>query len=483
MQSFSLVLFGATGDLAKIKILPAIYTLYEQELLPGTFTLIATGRTKHSQNSFHTYVKQILEQKFGTKLKDKLVKKMLAHTYYIAGDTGDPLFYQNLKLHLEELQAQGVECQNRIYHLAILPELYANTVENLGKTGLHHSPDGWVRIMIEKPFGENYESAQVLNKLLTKYFPENSIYRLDHYLGKETVMNILAFRFGNGLLEPIWNHKFIDHIQIQVLENFGVGQRGRFYDATGALRDVVQNHLLQVLATTLMDRPDDFSVGKVRAKRQEILGAITRYTPESAQLHVVPGQYHGYLQEKDVPDYSTTETYVALKMAVDKNRWKGVPIYMRAGKRLHESVSEISIVFKKPPTALFLHDTKTEPMPTILTLRLQPNEGLILRLAVKKPGPNLVLTPATMDFYYDRFDSMLLEAYVKLLLDCFHGDQTNFALMQEISAQWQFVDPIINSWESLGKNIAKYEPGTWGPEAADELLKRDKRAWVAPVMK
>lgn len=481
MQSFSLILFGATGDLAKIKILPAIYTLFEQNLLPGDFSLIGCGRTAHTQESFRSYVMEVLETKIGAKLQRTVLNKMLERTFYSAGDTQDPQFYQNLKLYLNELQTQGIECGNKIFHLAILPELYAAVAKHLGESGLHHSPHGWTRIMIEKPFGEDEQSAKKLNQELTKYFAESNIFRLDHYLGKETVMNIVAFRFGNGLFEPIWNHKFIDHIQITMAENFGVGSRGKFYDVTGALRDVVQNHMLQVLATTLMDRPDDFSVAKVRAKRQEILGAITKFSSsKEVEKNVVAGYYEGYIAEQDVPKNSLTETFVALKLHVDKSRWQGVPIYVRSGKLLKRTVGEVSIVFKRPPFHLLDHDSEVASS-TVLNLRLQPNEGIILRMAVKKPGPKMLLTPASMDFYYDKIPSMLLDPYVRLLLDAFAGDQTNFAHMQEIAAQWRFVDPIIDAWKHDHKKLHEYEPMSWGPKAATELIERDGRKWLEPT--
>lgn len=480
MQSFSLVLFGATGDLAKIKILPAIYTLYELELLPGNFSLIGSGRTPHTEQEFRDYVTGILKHKFGDKLKKTVLEKMLHHTYYCAGDTQKPEFYQKLSEYLALLKQQGVPSDNRVYHLAILPELYAQVAEFLGASGLNRSPDGWVRIMIEKPFGQDYESAQILNQKLTKYFDEPNIFRLDHYLGKETVMNILAFRFGNGLFEPIWNHKFIDHIQIQTLESFGVGQRGRFYDATGALRDVIQNHILQVLATTLMDRPSDFSVAKVRSERQQILASLQKFTPAEVTKQVVTGVYEGYHQEKDVPDHSRTETYLAMKLGVNTPRWQGVPIYVRTGKKLKTSVSEISIVFKKPPFTLFERDLMG-PASTVLNLRLQPNEGIILRMAVKKPGAKMILTPASMDFYYNNLSTQLLEAYSKLLLDAFAGDQTNFALIQEVSAQWHFVDPILQTWHNGEKVLHQYKADTWGPAAGDTLLAADHREWIKPL--
>jgi len=481
MQSFSLILFGATGDLAKIKILPAIYTLFEQSLLPGDFSLIGSGRTNHSEVDFRRYVTDILRHKLGDRLDESILKKMLSHTYYAAGDTQDPIFYQKLSVYLIELEERGVPCGNRMYHLAILPELYTAVAENLGLSGLNQSKGGWTRIMIEKPFGQDEQSAQALNTQLTKYFPENNIYRLDHYLGKETVMNILAFRFGNSLFEPIWNHKFIDHIQISTMESFGVGSRGKFYDSTGALKDVVQNHLLQVLATTLMDRPEDFSVGKVRSERQNILGALLPYTSASQiERHVVAGRYQGYHQEKDIPDTSKTETFVALKLFVDKPRWHGVPIYLRTGKKLKSTISEVSIVFKKPPFQL-LEREELDSSSTVLSLRLQPNEGIILRLAVKRPGPKMILTPANMEFCYGDLNSQLLEAYVKLLLDAFQGDQTNFALMQEVRAQWQFVDPILKAWEKDKKTVKNYEPETWGPTAADELIAHDNRKWINPL--
>lgn len=481
MQSFSLVLFGATGDLAKIKILPAIYTLFEQSLVPGGFSLIGSGRTPHTEAAFRDYVRQVLIQKLGTKYQATVANEMLAHTYYIAGDTQDQSFYPHLSNYLKELELRGVPSGNRIYHLAILPELYTAVVENLGNSHLNHSPDGWTRIMIEKPFGHDEKSAQELNNQLTKYFPEQHIYRLDHYLGKETVMNILAFRFGNGLLEPIWNHKFIDHIQISTLEEFGVGSRGAFYDATGALRDVVQNHLLQVLATTLMDRPKDFSGGQVRSERQNILGALRAYSgSKQVEDDVITGVYENYDQEKNVVAAKQTETYVALKLEVDKPRWRGVPIYLRTGKRLQKTVSEVSVVFKKPPFQLLEREADSLAS-TVLTIRLQPNEGISLRLAVKKPGPKMILTPANMEFYYGKFETELLEAYVKLLLDAFNGDQTNFALMQEVKAQWRFVDPIIHAWEKGHKLLHHYSAGSSGPAAADTLLAQDNRQWLEPL--
>jgi len=477
LDSFSLILFGATGDLAKLKIFPAVYDLHERGQLPADFALIGSGRTNYSREEFQKYVGDQLRERV-RHIEENTLAALLRKIYYYAGDAVEPSFAPRFAMFLDDLQTQGVPSGNRIFHLAVLPHLYELIVQNLGAAGLQHSPKGWVRLMIEKPFGTDQVSAHALNQTLLQHFEPDQVYRLDHYLGKETVQNILAFRFGNGLFEPIWDNSFIDHIQITKFEEFGVKDRGSFYDVTGALKDVVQNHLLQVLAVMTMEPPVDFSPESIREQRRKILESFKVYDEDLIRERTVRGQYEGYQQEKNVSSASATETFAALKLEIELDRWQGVPIYIRAGKKLAQAVSEVSIVFKRPPYRIFSEfEGEENAAPNVLTLRLDQGEAILLQFLVKQPGHQMRLQPAAMQFCYKDMNAKLMEPYAKLLLDVFKGDPSLFALPEEVEAQWRFIDPILAAWKNGVCEMAPYESGSMGPRASDTLLQLDGREW------
>jgi glucose-6-phosphate 1-dehydrogenase len=470
MKTFAYILFGATGDLVKEKIFPALFQLHQKKLLPDNYAIIATGRTKHTHQTFRYYV--------ASKLKIPETDKFLDHIYYQVGNVKDEKFYSDLELLFKQLESEGFDCGNRMFHLAILPQLYIDTIQILGKNKAANSGCGWTRILIEKPFGSDQENAKKLDETIYRHFEPDQIFRLDHYLAKETVMNILAFRFGNGLFEPIWNNKFIDHIQIQLLEKDDVSQRGIFYTQTGALKDVVQNHLLQLVSVVMMDRPKTFNQTMIRAEREQLLYSIKPYNSKELSSWIISGQYKGFKNE--VENASDTETFVALKLEIDKPRWKGVPVYIRTGKALKRKVSEISIVFKKPPFKLFDIQQESQFPPNILTIRLNPNEGIILEFLIKKPGPKITLKQASMRFCYSQQEEQQLEAYAKLIYDAIAGDQTLFTLRQGVHAQWRFVDPILKYWQKNNIKPYLYEKNSWGPKDADNIIQKDDRSWCTP---
>ncbi|HSW89938.1 MAG TPA: glucose-6-phosphate dehydrogenase [Patescibacteria group bacterium] len=471
MDSFTLILLGATGDLSRRKIWPSLYDLFAHGAFEASFSIVAVGRTSHGDASFRKYVAEVLVEK-----DQKHLDEFVEHIHYSETDATSSAGAAKLDKDLQKFEAEGMS-PNRIFHLAILPELYGKVSKLLFENNLHKSK-GWVRLLIEKPFGTSLSSAKELDVILKKGLGEDQIFRTDHYLAKETVQNILAFRFGNGLLEPIWNRDFIDHIEIHQLEEIGVEGRGKFYDNTGTLHDVVQNHLLQVLAVTTMDRPDMFTAGQVREKRAKLLQGIKVYTNrEEVAQYVVRGQYEGYKEIQHVDPHSTTETFVALRLEIEQERWQGVPIYIRAGKKLGVKTSEVSIVFKQPKSSLFPLDEASKSYPTILTLRLSPNEGIAWQMAVKKPGMNMSLEPLTLAAQFSQLKSGLMEPYEKILLDAYKGDQTLFASSHEVEAQWRFVDPISLAWQDPEFAPNPYPPGSNGPADSDALLERDGRKW------
>lgn len=477
LDSFSLILFGATGDLAKLKIFPAVYDLHERGQLPAEFALIGSGRTNLSREQFQEYVAEQLRAKIAGIEEEKLAQ-LLARTYYYAGDAIEPSFAPRFAQFLDDLQSQGVPTANRIFHLAVLPQLYEAIAHNLGQAGLASSSTGWVRLMIEKPFGTDQASAHALNQTLLQYFEADQVYRLDHYLGKETVQNILAFRFGNGLFEPIWDNGFIDHIQITRFEEFGVKDRGSFYDVTGALKDVVQNHLLQVLSIITMAPPANFTPEAIREERRKILESFKVYDEQLIRERTVRGQYEGYLQEKNVAASSSTETYAALKLEIETDRWQGVPVYIRAGKKVSQAVSEVSIVFKRPPFQIFREFVGEEhAAPNVLTLRLDQGEAILLQFLIKQPGHEMRLQPAAMQFCYRDVNGKLMEPYAKLLLDVFKGDPSLFALPEEVEAQWRFIDPILQAWGNGVCALETYSGESMGPQASNTLIELDGREW------
>lgn len=469
-ESLALVIFGITGNLAQIKLIPALYDMAEKGLLPEKMSIIGNARNPKSQKEIEDYISGVLHSEnvhHKHEIKPEILGSLLKKVSYIDGNLDDGNFYNNLKSHLEKMG-----CSNIIFYLATYPELYAHVFEGLQKEGLSRQTGGFVRLMIEKPIGNDFESAKSLNRLLLKYFSEDQIFRLDHYLGKETLQNILAFRFANGIFEPLINFEHVDHIQITASEDFGIGNRGGYYDKVGALKDVGQNHQLQMLAFATMDAPNEFTNRAVTDERIKILKSL-QPLPE----RTVFGQYEGYKLEKNVEPNSNTDTFYAFKTEISNERFKGIPIYVRGGKMLAKTVTEISIVFKIPENRLFKEKQKGME-PNVLVYRIQPNEGIVFKVLVKKPGAEVELDTEYMQYCYkiDPHFHNLPDPYERLISDAIRGDQTFFNDAEEVESQWAFVDPLIQAKDK----VPIYPKGSWGPKEADELIEEDGRRWLEP---
>ena len=472
MNSFALIIFGITGNLAQIKLIPALYDMAEKGVLPDNISIIGISRQQKTKNEFEKYFWEILHLDnihHKHPIKEEVFKKLCKHLHYLSGDAQDINFYPKLQNFLNTNNYK-----NRIFYLATYPTLYQIIFENLKKSNLDKSKTGWVRLILEKPIGVDLPSAKNLNKMLHQYFTEDQIYRLDHYLGKETLQNILTFRFSNEIFEPLINKKFVDHIQITAAEDFGINKRGGYYESVGALKDVGQNHQLQMLTFATMDAPHEFSNDQITKQRIKILKNLI---PNPAK--VVFGQYQGYRDEFNVDKSSNIDTFYAFKTEIKNERFNGVPIYIRAGKMLKQTVTEISIIFKNPNNRLLKH-LDYGNTPNILIYRIQPNEGIVLKVLTKKPGHDAELEPSYMQFCYKtQTDSHFLpDPYERLLVDAIKGDQTFFNDAKEVEAQWRFTDP-------LSKTATKpfiYKQGSWGPKEADELIQADGRTWLEPSM-
>lgn len=474
MDSFDLVIFGITGNLAQIKLIPVLYDMVEKNILPDSVQIIGTARSPKTQTEFENYFHDVLHQEnrhHKHDIHEGVLKKLFQRLHYVNGNLDDPNFYQEIKEYLQKINHKTGN-KNLIFYLATYPDLYQNIFENLKKNGLANQNRGWVRLIIEKPIGLDLESAKKLNKLLHQYFHENQIYRLDHYLGKETLQNILTFRFGNGVFEPLMNKKYIDHIQVSALEDFGIGKRGGYYDPVGALKDVGQNHLLQMLIIPCMDCPKKFTHGEVIKQRQKIIKKLILYPDR-----IVLGQYEGYLKEENVSPDSKTDTFFAFKTEINNTRFKGVPIYIRGGKKLKKTATEISIVFKNPTNRLFKHLESGEE-PNVLIYRIQPNEGIMLKILTKKPDHEGLLNNSFMQFCYPQVLPLHAypDAYERLIVDAIRGDQTFFNNAEEVEAEWKYIDQME---KKLPKPVI-YKTGTWGPKEADELIEKDGRKWLEP---
>jgi glucose-6-phosphate 1-dehydrogenase len=485
------VLFGATGDLAHRKVIPALFQLWRTNLLPHEFAVVAVGRRSYSDESYRADIRASAEQFARVRPIDTVAwEAFAARIVYHRGDFDDPAMYDGLTSRLADLDRDEGTAGNRLYYLATQPSAFALIVGQLGQAGLDHEVHGggWRRIVIEKPFGRDIDSAIRLNREVGKVFRERQVYRIDHYLGKETVRNLLVFRFGNGIFEPLWNRRYVDHVQITVAESLGVEQRGAFYEEAGASRDVLQNHLMQLLALVAMEPPATFEADALRDEKVKVLREIVPMTVDDIRAKVVRGQYgpgwvageavRGFRDEPEVDPLSETETYVAARLAVDDWRWAGVPFYLRAGKRLARRATEIAVRFKQVPHALF-KDANAEPEPNLLALRIQPDEGILLRFAAKVPGLGVDVRTVNMDFTYgSAFSVDSPDAYETLILDALLGDAALFTRSDEVEHAWGIVTPILDAWtEGEAPGFPNYEAGSWGPAAADELLARDGRRW------
>ncbi len=474
-QNSTFVIFGATGNLAKKRIFPALFTLFKQNLLPKKFRVIAAARTPHSNEEFRKTLSEIVGP------KDNIAWQNFAKLIeYLSLDVAKDKNLTRLKELLKNSDQKS--CSQTIFYMAIAPDIFKDAVENLSKNNLHQacSHNKKPRLIIEKPFGWDLKSAQSLDSSLAKYFAENQIYRIDHYLGKETVQNIFAFRFANEIFEPVWSNEYIDSVQIIAAERIGVETRGEFYDKTGALRDILQNHLIQLMALIASDAPDAFNAQSINAKKLEIIKNIRRLKTQEIATHVVRGQYEGYRQEEKIAPDSQTETYALTKLFIDTPRWQNVPFYLRTGKKLQGKVTSIIIQFKEKGHKLF---TGHETLPNHITIQIQPNEGIGIQLIAKKPGLETFLEPVDMEFCYKTsFSSYQPEAYERLLMDVMLGDQSLFMSQEAIEQSWKVVDPIEEAWAKNLVPLVTYKPGSWGPKEADDLIEKDGRQWLAPIL-
>ena len=483
-----LVLFGATGDLAHRKVMPALYHLWRTNLLPHEFVVLAIGRRPYDDETFRAEIRGSLEQFSRVLPLDEAAWASFSERIrYQRLDFADPSGFDALAARCDEFDAEHGTRGNRLFYLATQPSQFAEIVAQLGRVGLDHErhDGGWRRVVIEKPFGHDLDSARRLNREVGKVFRETQVYRIDHYLGKETVRNLLVFRFGNGIFEPLWNRRYVDHVQITVAESIGIENRGAFYEETGASRDVLQNHLLQLVSLVAMEPPAAFTADALRDEKVKVLRAIAPVDPAHS---VVRGQYGpgwvaatavpGYREEADVHASSETETYIAARLTIDDWRWSGVPFYVRTGKRLPKRSTEIAIQFREVPHRLF-RDAGADPDPNLLAIRIQPDEGIMLRFGAKVPGLGLDVRSVTMDFTYgSAFSVDSPDAYETLILDALQGDASLFTRADEVEEAWSIVDPIIEAWAaSEPPSFPNYEAGSWGPADADRLLAGERQRW------
>jgi glucose-6-phosphate 1-dehydrogenase len=488
----TMVIFGASGDLTKRKLIPALYNLAQDHLLSENFAILGVARNDFSVEQFRDTLSQEIPKFATTKVDTGLWKWFTDRLYYLSGDFGDPGLFQKIKEALADIDQKHGGKGNYFYYMATAPEFFAPIIQQLGAAGLtDEDQGGWKRVVIEKPFGHDYDSAKDLNKKIREVLAERQIYRIDHYLGKETVQNILVFRFANGIFEPIWNRRYIDHVQITVSETVGVEKRGGYYDHAGTLRDMVPNHIFQLISLTAMEPPISFDADVVRDEQAKILKAIQPMTPEDVLSRTVRGQYGdgildgeklaGYRTEPNVAPSSRTETYVAMKLYIDNWRWADVPFYVRTGKRMPRRVTEIAIQFKRAPFVLFRKTSVESLHPNRLVLHLQPDEGISLSFGAKVPGTIVRMGDVDMTFRYDDyFGATPSTGYERLMYDCMLGDATLFQRSDMVESAWSVVAPIQDVWEALPpRSFPNYAAGSWGPREADELIERDHRSWSA----
>jgi glucose-6-phosphate 1-dehydrogenase len=471
----SIVIFGASGDLTQRKLVPSLFNLSRKERMPKQFRIVGYGNTAFSDDQFRDHLAEGMKQFASFEYTEDEWNSFASNLVYQQGRYTDLADFKKLASFLKGWEKNS---GNRIYYMATPPGVFPNIVDLLGLTDQLVENSGWRRVVIEKPFGTDLKSARQLNEQIHKALNERQIYRIDHYLGKETVQNILVTRFANTIFEPLWNRNYIDHIEITVAEQVGVEHRARFYDSVGVLRDMFQNHLLQLVSLVAMEPPASFDATALRNEKVKVLSSIPPIKKENVARRTVLAQYKGYREEKGVDPNSRTPTYAAVKLQIDNWRWQGVPFYLRSGKCLKEKISQITIQFKEPPHLLF-PSTEGDLTPNMLVLFLQPDEGIHWRFEAKVPDTVAKMRSVDMEFHYeDSFGKTTLpDAYERLLLDVLNGDASLFTRADEVETAWALIDPIIQAWESQKKPPVVYEPGSWGPEDADDLLARDKRQW------
>jgi glucose-6-phosphate 1-dehydrogenase len=486
------VIFGAAGDLTKRKLLPALYNLKASGLLPRQLAIVGVTRKEKSHEQFREEQSKDIHEFATQPVDEALWAEVRSALYYQAGEFSNPETYTKLKALLDEVAKTHHTMGNVLFYLATPPEFFGEIVKQLGEAGLvRRGQAGWRRVVIEKPFGRDLDSARALNTELDRVLEESQIYRIDHYLGKETVQNIMVFRFANGLFEPVWNRRYVDHVQIMVAETVGVEDRGNYYDKAGVVRDMVQNHMFQLMALVAMEPPTSFEANAVRDERVKVLKAIRTWKPEDVLGRAVRGQYGpGEVEGQPVPGYrgeakvnpnSNTETYAALRLQVENWRWAGVPFYLRSGKRLPRRDTEIMIQFRRPPLLLF-DESEEQVDPNRLVLHIQPDEGIEIRIKAKHPGPAMELNTVKLDFSYKQFgETSAATGYERLLYDSMVGDSTLFHRADMVEEAWRIATPMVDVWASLpARDFPNYAAGSWGPQAADALIQRDGRHWWLP---
>ena len=484
-----LVIFGVTGDLSRKKLMPAVYDLANRGLLPPGFSLVGFARRDWADQDFEQIVHDAIREHARTGFREEVWRQLAKGFRFVPGDFSDDVAFGQLRDTIEELDRERGTAGNHAFYLSIPPRFFPDVIAQLKEHGLAEERLGsWRRVVVEKPFGHDLKSAQELNAIVSEVFPPEAVFRIDHYLGKETVQNILALRFANQLFEPIWNANCVDHVQITMAEDIGIGGRAGYYDGIGAARDVIQNHLLQLMALVAMEEPTSFEAQSLRIEKQKILRSVE--LPSRLDLHTARGQYvagwaggekvKGFLQEEDIPKDSRTETYAAIKLGIDTRRWAGVPFYLRHGKRLGRRVTEVAVVFKRAPHLPFTATATEELGHNALVIRVQPDEGVTVRFGSKVPGTAMEIRDVNMDFAYGgAFVETSPEAYERLILDVLLGDPPLFPQHEEVELSWQILDPIIAYWGNHGKP-EPYPAGTWGPQSACDMLARDGRVWRRP---
>ncbi len=488
----AVVIFGATGDLTRRKLMPALFNLARQGLLPQCFQIVGTSRSVLSNEEFRESMRSAL-QEFGSVggTGGQLLESFLEDLTYVPSDSEDPASFQDLASHLQHLDETAGTSGNRLFYLAVPPAGYGPIARGLGEADLRRST-GWTRLIVEKPFGRDLATMLELNRQLLRFFAEEQVYRIDHYLGKETVQNIMVLRFANGIFEPFWNQQYVDHVQITAAESLGVGTRGAYYDRSGAVRDMIQNHLLQVLSLIAMEPPVSLDANAIRDEKSKVVRSIRPITHEEVESAAVGGQYGpgavagesvaGYREEERVDPASSTPTYAAVRFFVDNWRWAGVPFYLRTGKRLPRKVTEVAIQFKRAPHMLFRQDAGILSDPNVLIVRVQPDEGITLRFKAKIPGQAIKIRNVSMDFDYgSSFGRSSPPAYERLLLDALVGDSTLFARGDEVESSWRLLMPLLEVWDgTAAPRFPNYEAGSWGPEEAESWMARDQHRWRRP---